>query len=246
MIDKSKLKLYKGLWTRPDMRADGAMVKEVAVNYRHFRFNAESVVLDLGANIGAFGRMALNAGVRPANYFAVEPDPNNIELLLLNTSSDIGLFRGVATMSKDDSVTFYQTESSNAACSGTATPPTNQSKSMRKIRYDVRNRYLPELVDAIAPTHLKVDIEGAEHDWLMQNEFSFHDNIQEIAIELHRHDTIEMAEQLWPYVKQEYDVIAVTANDGFIKPDSKIWSFPNLGIEGKGVLFGVDIFLRRK
>lgn len=246
MMTTSKFKFYKGVWIRPNVRADSDMVKESLRNYEHFRFNENSRVLDLGANIGSFGRMVLDAGVMPQNYVAYEPDPKNVELLKLNTHPEIVLRQAVATMSKQDSVVFYQTESGNGPCSGTACPPTNQSKSMRKLRYDVLNEYLPEVINRFRPTHLKIDIEGAEHDWLMENEFTFPLHVREIALELHRTETIEVAEKLWPRIQSEFEVVALRPNDGFIKPDSKTWSFPNLGIEGKGVLFGVDIFLRRK
>ncbi len=240
------LKLYKGVWIRPDVRADGAMVKESLKNYRHFRMGEGDRVLDLGANIGAFGRMVALAGVRPADYAAFEPDPKNVELLKKNTPEGISIIQAVATMSREPTVTFYQTESSNAACSGTATPPTNQSKSMRKVRYEVSNMYLPGTIEAFRPSHLKVDIEGAEHDWLMENEFAFPTYVREIAIELHRKETIDLAEKLMPRIKTEFDLVAAVANDGFIKPDSPKWEYPNLGLKGKGVLFGIDLFLRRK
>lgn len=239
------LKRYKGLWIRPEMRADGAMVAESFKNYKHFRMREGDRVLDLGANIGAFGYMVALAGVRPKDYVAYEPDPKNVELLKLNTSDQIVLVQAVATMSRDKSLTFYQTESSNSACSGSATPP-ERSKAIRKVRYQVDNEYLPDVLEKYRPSHLKVDIEGAEHDWLVQNEFAFPSYVKEIAIELHHHETIDLAEKLAPRIRSEFEFVSVVANAGFIKKSKNFWEYPNLGLKGKGTLFGIDLFLRRK
>jgi len=243
----NNLKLYRGVWIRPDMRADSAMVKESMKNYAFFRFTPESKVLDLGGNIGAFGFMALKAGVKPENYTVFEPDPENMVLIKKNTHESCDFRQAVTTMSKDPTLTFYQTESSNRACSGTATPHGKRSISLRKIRYEVTNQYLPDILNSIKPTHLKMDIEGAETDWLEENEGDFPSCVQELAIEIHHVDTIKRFDEDWlPNWSKDFDLIHASSNHGFANESSSSWKFKNLGISGKGALFGIDLLLRRK
>ena len=243
----NKLKLYKGIWTRPEMRSDAGMVKESLKNYAFFKFTPEAKVLDLGGNIGAFGFMALKAGVKPENYNAFEPDPENMQLLRKNTHEKCNLQQAVATMSKDPTLTFYQNESGNRACSGTATPRGARSISHRKIRYEVTNWYIPTVLGSIKPTHLKVDIEGGEDAWLEENEACFPSYVEQLALELHHLDTIERFNEDWfPNWSKDFELVHAEPNYGFVNDTSPSWKFRNLGVSGKGNLFGIDLFLRRK
>ena len=244
----SELKLYKGVWTRPDSPCDSKMVKECLDNYKHFTFTPESRVLDLGGNIGAFGWMALKAGVLPKNYMVYEPDPENLLVLQKNNPDPhINIRQKVVTMSRERVLTFYKNESGNAACSGTATPVSERAKGHRKVRFDVANDYLPDVIEKFQPTHLKMDIEGGEHDWLVETKGIIPDYIQQFALELHGVHTTEFFDkECYVNLVKHFDFVHVEPNFGFVNENAESWEFPNLGIKGKGALFGVDMFLRRK
>jgi hypothetical protein len=70
-----------GLWTRPGT-LDRAIVRD-SEQYLGLDPGPKDVLLDVGANIGAVASLFLARGVR--HVVAVEPEPQNFELLLLNT-----------------------------------------------------------------------------------------------------------------------------------------------------------------
>jgi FkbM family methyltransferase len=241
------LKQYKGVWIRTDSPCDSKMVKECLVNYKHFTFDKNSRVLDFGGNIGTFGWMALKAGVLPENYMVYEPDPSNIAVLHKNTHASISVKQKVVTMSTDQILTFYKNTSGNAACSGTATPASERSKGHRKVRYDVVNDYLPDVIKFFKPTHLKMDIEGGEDAWLRQTYGVLPKHVKQFAMELHGVDTTMFFEtECYDSLAKEWDFVHVGPNSGFDNENADVWAFPKLGFKGRGALFGVDLFLRRK
>jgi FkbM family methyltransferase len=243
----SEYKQYKGVWIRPDSPCDSKMVKECLVNYKHFTFDKNSRVLDLGGNIGAFGNMVLKAGVLPENYMVYEPDPENVKVLMKNTAPGIKIRQAVVTMRTDHIVTFYKNESGNAACSGTATPASERSKGHRKVRFDVVNDYLPDVLKFFKPTHLKMDIEGGEGDWLCLSNGIAPACVQQFAIELHGIEMTKYYEtQCYDKVAKGWEFVHVAPNSGFDNENADVWAFPKLGFKGRGALFGVDMFLRRK
>lgn len=243
----SDLKQYRGVWIRPDMPCDRGMVQECLKNYKHFTFTKDSRVLDLGGNIGAFGRMCVPYLAEPSQYHVVEPDEDNMVLLKKNTNPGCDFIQAVATMSTEKTLTFYQNESGNRACSGTATPASERSKGHRKIRHEVKNIPLPDLIASIHPSHLKMDIEGGETDWLLDNQGFFPSYVEQFAIELHGLETTQHFNDVcYPNFIKEFELVHAEPNFGFVNADSESWSYPNLGISGRGALFGVDVFLRRK
>jgi len=244
------MKNYKplhGILTRPEMRCDSAMVRECQKNYKDFTFDEKSKILDLGGNIGSFGYIALKNGARPENYTAFEPDQENLKLLRLNTHENANLIAGVVTMEKDPTLTFYQTKSSNSACSGTATIGSSLARSQRKVLWTTTNYYFPEVLEKYKPTHLKVDIEGGEDAWLRECRGVMPKYVEQFAIELHWKSTIQFFEdECINNILKDFDLVRVKENVGFVNQSKDKWNYPKIGVSCHGVLYGIDLFFRRK
>ena len=72
------------MWIRPDS-SDKMMLKESAGDYPKI-VCTDKVVLDLGANIGGFTKLALEQGCK--KVIAYEPDEFNFDMLDLNINDD--------------------------------------------------------------------------------------------------------------------------------------------------------------
>lgn len=238
------VKQYKGIWVRKGKGVDRDMAKDCLKHYSAFNLDSNSIVMDLGANIGGFGNMVMNSDA--GSYIAYEPDPENFKMLQMNTNEDSRaiLHQSVVSMSDQPTLTFHQNESGKSACSGTVVP-----KKRRSIQYDVSNTHFDEAFEKYKPTHLKMDIEGAEEDWLRANEGVFPDHVQEFALEIHGKPIYQEFNDVWYHnIIKDFDILHVYPNTGFIKDNSPLWNYSNLGIEDlkAGSVFGIDIFMRRK
>lgn len=242
---QEELKLYKNTWTRKSFGVDRKMVNECLENYVHFTFDENSIVMDLGANIGGFTKMMIDQPIK--EYIGVEPDPDNLELAKLNSQNaefPITWYQGVATIRDTENLTFYTSGSGNSACSGTSTPA-NLSNFRKGTVSTVKNFNIESLLEKHKPTHLKIDIEGAELEWFTATNAKIPDYVQEVALEFHRKEGIVKFDQLWYNIlKEDFDVTFEPLY-GYTNVDN-IESFPNLGIELKGRVFGIDVFLKRK
>ena len=236
-----EVKKYKNTWVRKNKRVDREMVRDCHDHYRYYKFDSESVVLDLGGNIGGFATIVLASDAK--SYTVYEPDADNFEVLKLNTNDPRATaIQSAVSMSKEENLYFYSSTSNNSACSGSVNPSRN-----KKIKVEVKNEYFGDVLDRVRPTHLKMDIEGAEFDWLMDNQGVFPSYIKEFSIELHGEKTFYNFDQVWyNSIIKDFDIIDVSPEIGFVKEDSKLNYYPNLGINEKGRLFGIDVFMRRK
>jgi FkbM family methyltransferase len=231
-------KLFKGVWTA-NRRVDRRMINECIKNYSHFKLGQEDTVLDLGANIGGFAVMCKDV----KRYIGYEPDPINCEILRLNAS-----FRGAevrqsaCSMSKEKELTFWQTLSENAACSGSVV-----NKKCRKKTYQVKNENIMKVLEEIKPTVLKIDIEGAEKEWLETINCKIPEYVQQFSIEIHDKDTFAKMNDEWiDEIRQNFDILSIAPNTGFANENSIPVVYENLGINVKAIVFGIDIVARRK
>lgn len=248
-MDTHALIEYKGLYCRPDT-SDKKMVTECLRNYSNFSIDTDSIVMDLGGNVGAFGKMALDAGCKELHVF--EPDKSNVKMIRLNLGNhpnarNLAVYETAVSMSHDDSLTFFQTNSKNKDCSGTVTPSSARAESMRKNRYQVKNKNILEALDEINPTHLKIDIEGAEIEWIQQTEATIPDSVVEFSLEIHpnRDDFFTEFDSIWfPKLCEKFIPMFIHPNTGFKSPTKTV--LPNMEIQAFGSVFGIDILFRRK
>ncbi|MDX2152385.1 MAG: FkbM family methyltransferase [Bryobacteraceae bacterium] len=119
------------------------------------------VVLDCGANVGTFARMALNRGA--SKVIAIEPAPENIECLRRNFKAEIEQGRVVVypkgVWDKDDFLTMHVDPKNSAADSFLI--QRQGSIAVQKLPLTTIDKMVAELklekVD-----YIKMDIEGAE------------------------------------------------------------------------------------
>jgi len=199
---------------RPDT-SDSAMIKECITNYSDILFKPTDVVMDLGANIGGFGKIALDAGIK--HLICFEPDPFNFELLSYNLLKqddyivvhkagikDITLFEAAVVGDDSEEVTFVIKDNKNSACSGKVNTKekinenTFHKQTVKALNFDV-------VLDKYKPTIVKIDIEGGEYYILNK---SLPHYVEVLALELHgfnKSDYLKMFKVL-NLLMEEWDV----------------------------------------
>lgn len=241
---------YKDLWCR-NRTSDKAMVKESFHNYAQFQIDENSIVVDFGGNIGAFGKIALDAGCKELHIF--EPESSNYSMIGLNldshpNSNRMKKYQTAVSISDASELIFYQNESGNKDCSGTVSPISKRSISSRKIRVSVPNKNINKVLEELQPTHLKIDIEGSEIEWIKQIEADFPESIKELALEIHRDEKekffYEFDKVWYPKICEKFEPIFIHPNSGF--KNENIIALPNMGIQVHGRLFGIDLLFRKR
>lgn len=137
------------------------------------------VVLDIGANIGCFTKMALEKGA--TQVISLEPEPNNYAMLDLNTAGfhdRVSLHNAALTSTHDGEMELY--------LSTTGKNPGNSSTTFRRGRSATKiNAISVDTLVGLYPNMqvAKIDCEGAEYEFfdrLMANT-----NLEQVALELH-------------------------------------------------------------
>ncbi len=164
-----------GLYYRED-KNDRFIMKEQR-SYKEFFENCKDmVVLDMGANIGAFSNNALSAGAK--KVFAFEPDPDNVRMIKKQPFYNDKNFYLIpkAISDKSGTATFYTNSKKNAAC--------HSLLSRRgRDKIEVKTVALDRVINKAKPDAIKMDIEGAEY--LVNFDDVISSDIKLIAIELH-------------------------------------------------------------
>jgi FkbM family methyltransferase len=134
------------------------------------------VVLDLGANIGAFSNNVLKAGAK--KVYAFEPEPENIEMIKKQKFYDSERFKLIekAVSNETGTAEFYVNGKTNKG-----------AHSLRKRRgrdtIEVKTISLQEVIEKTNPDIIKMDIEGAE--FALDFSSIFESEVEAIAIEIH-------------------------------------------------------------
>jgi FkbM family methyltransferase len=157
--------VYKGIQIR-DNYMDKYIVDEMdkGGDYDYiFSKCKDAVVLDIGANLGAFSKRALEHGAR--KVISVEPERANFKLLFLNLDNDVGntilINKAVSTVS-DEVITLYVNSGNNKGLH-TIMPDWLTSSRPDCVEQKVTTISIDKLLDIYRPSVLKIDIEGAEN-----------------------------------------------------------------------------------
>lgn len=238
------LKIFKGVWVRPDDAADKRMVNECRKNYVHFKFDEQSRVVDLGTNVGAFGVMCREAGVR--FYHGFEANEANFKVASINVLSDdpaykYGITHAAVSALKDPTVTFYNRGSKQASCSGTMAPNAIKSNMTPVV---VENIFIDRVIEEFQPSHLKMDIEGAEKDILRHWDYVVPSCVREFSLEIHAPSYCKkFYETYGKKIEEQFDLVQAEPCHGFFNKGSE-WEM--FGMKKNSVLYGFDLFYRRK
>lgn len=238
------LKKFKGVWVRPGDAADKPMVNECRKNYVNFKFDDQSRVVDLGCNIGAFAVMCREAGVK--FYHAFEANEANFKVATMNVLSEdlsyqYGITHAAVSALKDPTVTFYNRGSKQASCSGTIVPSAIKSNMTPVV---VTNIFIDDIINEFQPTHLKIDIEGAEKDILKYWDYVIPSCVQELSLEIHALTYCKkFYESYNKKIQKQFELVRAEPNHGFFNKGSN-WEM--FDIKSNSVLYGFDLFYRRK
>lgn len=186
-IVDAPLKLHKksGLFFREET-SDKSMIKDCLKNYQAVYDHPSikgSRVLDLGANIGAFAKLALKAGAE--HVVCIEAEPTNIEMIKLNLKEELEkgvvtvIFAAMVPADQDSgSVTFYFGNSKSVQCSGSTV-----ASSARPNKIEVPTISFGNLDDNVHYSIVKCDIEGGEYGLLREGVLQTHRSV--LALEFH-------------------------------------------------------------
>lgn len=176
-VNSDLVRWRDGSWSRvAEERGHRVNVSEAA----KLPLDSNDVVLDVGAHIGTYSRLALQRGV--AKVVAVEPDAGNCSVWELNCKefgSRCELVRAAVADGGSKSVTLYR--SNTSSCMHTLF-----AKRGRVDTEEVRAVSLDELMGGV--TKLKFDAEGAEY---VVNLEAHLPNLAGLAVEFHRISSLD-------------------------------------------------------
>ena len=163
-------------YTRPNT-LDEYIFKEIKSSYSCLDIQEGDIVLDVGANIGAFSKYALEKGA--LNVFAYEPEPENFDLLIANTSMipshKIFRFQYAVVGTDQTEVELYINSKKNKGLHMTREVRGRDSISVRAENFC-------KIIDKLKPNKIKIDVEGAEYGFMP---IEFPDFVDRIVMELH-------------------------------------------------------------
>lgn len=148
---------FKGLWVRPDTD-DKSMVTDALTKDYPFANTKDEIVLDCGANVGAFTKRALDMGAK--KVYAVEPWGPTLEVLRKNFGDHPQVEIFPYAVSKTDVVLTLPKENRLGGVSGFV----KHRKPV--LSQKAKGVSLEDLIKRTGATFLKLDIEGAEWDVL--------------------------------------------------------------------------------
>lgn len=166
-----ELEHYKGCFVRPDT-CDKEVVAEMKRSYGWLNVEGKRV-LDVGANIGTFSRMALKKGA--VSVEAYEPDVGNATVAKLN-APEADIRTAALISSEEKEIALY------------INPTSKNHGNFSTTEYRGRNAHMvsavnfSEVLDEFKPQIIKMDCEGAEYD-LLRNPLPL--DVEEIALEIH-------------------------------------------------------------
>lgn len=189
-----------GLWCREDT-LDEYIIKEQHCYDPLLQFVKGNVVMDIGANIGAFAYKALEAGA--AYVISFEPDPDNINMFNMQGLDNVKLIKGAISQERGTAKLYVNSGKNKGMHS---LQPVNGRKTV-----DVKTYSFMKAIERYAPDFLKVDIEGGEFEFDMSH---IPEGVKGIAIEIHLNHkgNRELAVDLIKQLKRQFPNILKDPN----------------------------------
>jgi len=177
---KRKLKAEYKKFLGATERVVSDMIGESIVNYLIPEVDyTDKVCLDLGANVGGFTKIAMDAGA--SKVIAVECDPRNYNMMAdaFENSENVELIHGAVSASEEDTIKIYKNNSQKNHCS---TSIIKKKNNQFKEYSEVQNIRFNDLVEKYSPDIIKIDIEGAEYQ-IIEDVLAYYPDV--LFIELH-------------------------------------------------------------
>jgi len=176
---------------------DESTLNEVRSEYKElYPFCENKVILDCGANIGAFTYHALKNDAK--KVICYEPEKNNFKVLQAQNFNNVELFNKAVDKS-DGTILLYSPKHRSGCKIATDSFTINYvkgrlSESIDAVSFDSQlKKYKPDI--------LKMDIESAEYNLNLEN---LPDYIKYIAIEIHYEHNYENAEKLLKTLRKQF------------------------------------------
>ena len=180
------------------------------------------IVLDCGANVGVYTRLALDAGAKLV--IAIEPAPENLESLRRNFKPEIAGGRVIivpkGVWHKDDVLTLRR-DATNTAADSFVMLKNNQAGSVQAPLTTIDKLVAELKLERV--DYIKMDIEGAETNALtgaQETLAKYHPRLSLSAYHLPTDPERipELVRKAWPDYKMECGPCAET-KDGRVRPD---------------------------
>lgn len=154
---------------------------------KHYRAKPGDVVIDIGANFGAFAVLAAKSG---ATVYAYEPTPRQFDLLSENTRGLPVHCYKLAVAGKSGEINIYE------APGGDAGNSVIYNEHLKRIPFVAKAITLREIINETGRCDfLKIDCEGSEVDILRTAPREIFARIDNIALEYH--DNLEEMKQIF-------------------------------------------------
>ena len=144
---------------------------EISSAYKDLEIKKGDVVLDLGANIGAFAKQAAE---KEAIVHCYEPEPSNFTLLQLNSPNTYNHKKAVVGKQNGKIKLFINSKRNKGIH---MIRPVNGRESIK-----VETVSFGDLINEIKPNKIKIDVEGAEYDFLP---YEFPNFVERLVMEIH-------------------------------------------------------------
>lgn len=144
---------------------------EISSAYKDLEIKKGDVVLDLGANIGAFAKQAAE---KDAIVHCYEPEPSNFTLLQLNSPNTYNHKKAVVGKQNGKIKLFINSKRNKGIH---MIRPVNGRESI-----EVETVSFGDLINEIKPNKIKIDVEGAEYDFLP---YEFPSFVERLVMEIH-------------------------------------------------------------
>jgi len=185
-IDTRKLEFNRKVngWIRPNT-LDEYIFKEIKSSYGCLEIQRGDVILDIGANIGAFTKFAIEQ--EASIIHAYEPEPENFNILIQNCKSCCGSldcsihYHRCAVVGTDQTeIELYINSKKNKGLHMTREVRGRDSITVRAVNFR-------KIIYDIAPNKIKIDVEGAEYGFMPSNTVynKIPDFVERIVMELH-------------------------------------------------------------
>jgi FkbM family methyltransferase len=176
-LTTSEVKKHRsGMFYRTDV-VDLLSIRESFLNYRNVLVT-DRIVLDAGANVGAFSWIAGSRGA--SKVYSFEPEPCTFAMLvknieLLRQDNVYTLYNRALTHLTTESVNFYVGVGRGAPSMASTIHHRGRARILAK------NEHFKTFVDTVRPNTVKMDIEGGEYDIILD----IPDSCDELALEWH-------------------------------------------------------------
>ncbi len=167
-------------FVRPDT-LDEYVFKEIKPSYKCLEISPGDVVLDVGANIGAFTKYALELG---AEVHAYEPEEENYLIMLENINSlDAIAYANKKVLTERCAVVGDDSKSISLYVNSKKNKGLHMTRPVRgREGVEVEAKNFDEIITSKQPNKIKIDVEGGEYSFMPT---VFPDCVEKLVMELH-------------------------------------------------------------